>query len=171
MFDFSFSNTYANGVAGTVTGTIYGLDNSGTSSATDIIVTSAPAGVGGTPPIDIFTLAGLSIEGNAFTVTGGNITAASFEEDTSPTSGTVPRFGINFGGNHGVFVNQFNLIDGQYGVENFDGFSGVTFTPVSSAMPEPSALALLGTTLAGLFLVRARTKRRDRLGRTQVNWP
>jgi hypothetical protein len=49
--DFSFSNTLGN-VPGIVTGEIEGLADNGFSSATDIVIDSAPSALGLTTPFD-----------------------------------------------------------------------------------------------------------------------
>jgi PEP-CTERM motif len=53
-------------------------------------------------------------------------------------------------------------------IENTSGLQGITLAPVSTAIPEPSALALLGAALAGLFLFRFRANRRNRRVRADL---
>ena len=77
-FDFSFSNVFGD-VNGTVTGLIEGLTDNTTSAATDVIVESYPAGVGGVPPAPI-VINGVPFGSttNDFTVANGSITSAFF---------------------------------------------------------------------------------------------
>src|ERR1700678_2964510 len=77
-FTFSFSNDPEWGnVDGTVTGEIFGLPFNGTAPATDVQITSYPAGLvksGSYPtPIDVFSWTG-GIAYNSFTVNDGTIT-------------------------------------------------------------------------------------------------
>lgn len=135
-------------------GTIYGLADAGPSSATDIVVTSAPAGVGfASYPVDIFTL-GWSIFGNSFTVTSGSISRAEFAAEGSNPGSTGPHLLLNLA----ETANSLNNIDGQLGVVNFDGFAGLTFTRAPEPAPEPDAVTLLAVSLAGLGMV-LRTRR------------
>jgi hypothetical protein len=79
-FTFSFSGTLPPGnVAGTVTGEIFGLTEGATSSATNVIVDSYPAGLEPPSPPQTVTRStgGAS---NTFTVNStGDITAANYE--------------------------------------------------------------------------------------------
>jgi len=159
-FDFSFSNTLGN-VPGTVTGEIFGLADTGTSAATDIVVTSAPAGVGfSSYPVDIFTLP-WTTDANSFTVTAGQIVDADFLSEGGPGS-VAPHLVLNVGG----AINSLNNIDGQYGVLNEDGLAGVTFTLV----PEPSTWAMMLLGFAGLAFLGYRQTRKGHSGRVTRRW-
>jgi hypothetical protein len=74
-FTFSFSEDLALGAAGTVNGEIFGLNSSGTSSATQLEITGTSPVLGGLSPFPIlFDPSGI----NTFTVSGGTISAADF---------------------------------------------------------------------------------------------
>jgi len=137
-FDFSFSNLPSFGnVNGTVTGLIEGLTDNTTSSATDVIVQSYPAGVGGVPPAP-FTLPSLASFANNFTVANGLITSAFF------ASGTNPAFGA------GLLCLSFNPLS-CFGGAFFGNLDARVSGPVSftaAAVPGP----IVGTGLPGLIL-------------------
>jgi hypothetical protein len=78
-FDFSFTNTEGN-VPGTVTGEIDGLANNATGAATAVFIDTFPAGLGLsiTTPFNALASAN-TVNGNTFTVSGGQITAALFQ--------------------------------------------------------------------------------------------
>jgi hypothetical protein len=79
-FNFSLTNTRGN-VSGTVTGTIQGLSDNTTSAASDIIITSYPAGLTANPaaPFSLFSfLGGTGPSENSFTVNNGVITNDQF---------------------------------------------------------------------------------------------
>jgi len=142
-FFYSFSNVTGN-VAGTVSGEVFGLIDNSISGATDISVTSFPAGLTGLPaaPFSIFaysTSLGQTVGANSFTVTSGVITDVAFQ----------------VGG--GYFdLNAFNVFNELVNppqtlfVQNLDGLGGVTFSPAPSTVPLPSTWVLLITGLAGL---------------------
>jgi hypothetical protein len=133
-FDFSFSNV-AGTVDGTVTGLIEGLADNTTSSATDVIVQSYPAGVGQVPPAP-FTLTQPS--SNTFTVANGLITSALFITFSPPLclSFAVPSFQCAGGAFFGF--GDLGFVSGP-----------VSFTPV--AVPSP----IVGAGLPGLLLAYA----------------
>jgi hypothetical protein len=77
-FYFSFDNTTGD-VAGMVTGEIFGLVDNSTSSATDVMITSAPTAIGlPTTPYDIFPLSISLPLHNTFTVSSHTILSMDF---------------------------------------------------------------------------------------------
>lgn len=81
-FSFEFDNVIGN-VSGIVKGRILGLADTGTSAASQILIDSAPAGLGFTLPIDVFAFYPI-IKANSFEVSGDNIIAADFLARHSP---------------------------------------------------------------------------------------
>ena len=77
-FTFSFSNVTGN-TPGTVTGTIQGLNDNATSAATGVIIQTYPSGLSGSPNQGGFDATKWAVINNSFSVTNGNITAASFD--------------------------------------------------------------------------------------------
>ncbi len=152
-FDFSFSNdgTFSTGsVDGTVTGEITGLTDNGTSSATHVYILSYPAGLGPTPgtPFDALSLA--DVESNTFTVSNGAITGGDFFAQQSG----YPGFGL-------LSDSIYNFL--RTGMDplityNSQGLSGVTFTAVTTPVPEPSTWALTLIGFAGFGLVSSRLR-------------
>ncbi len=145
-FDFTFTGDKVD--PGTVTGEIEGLTNNGTSAATAVFITSATIPIP-SPISPTYNLVQNVLGGtNSFTVTNGVVTAVNF------AAGNDSTYGLSLGTNSGVFVNHSTV----QVIANVNSLSGITFTPV----PEPSALALLGT---GLFVVGlvGRASRRRRL--------
>ena len=138
-FSFEFDNVIGN-VSGTVKGRILGLADTGTSAASQVFIDSAPAELGFTPPINVFSFYPI-IETNSFEVSGGNIIAADFLARNSPN---IPWFWINH--SNGSDLNNF-LGDEQNNlyVWNADGFSGVRFTnPVPGPLPIFGVAAAFG---------------------------
>lgn len=154
IFDYSFSGTSSG--PGTVTGEIVLPDNANnnTTTPTAVIIDTSTISFPFQLPYDTINDVH-PVDSDSFTVTNGEITAADY------TSGIS-----------GVYVLSISTSPiGELALENLETHmvisgtppSGVTFTPV---VPEPSALALLGTALAGLFLFRS-ANRRDRQIRPQ----
>jgi hypothetical protein len=146
VFSFEFDNTIGN-VSGTAKGRILGLADTGTSSATQIFIDSAPAELGFTFPIDVFAFYTL-IEANSFVVSGGNITAAEF---LATSNGDTSWFWINKENN--------NFLDIETGandlfVWNSNGFSGVRFMP----LPVPGPLQIFGVATAFGLSRKLRTR-------------
>jgi hypothetical protein len=157
-FDFSFVGDPSHStVNGTVTGEIIGLQNNATSAPSDIIITSAPAGLG---------LLGLSYDlkangwnlsstGDTLTVANGVITNADYQA----TFGGGDFFDLNFSVvNNGVTVAGLNGLEtqGETFTANLGGLSGATYTSAGLTAPEPSTWALLLGGLSMLALVRLR---------------
>lgn len=149
-FTFSFTGTVPPGnVAGTVTGEIFGLTEGATSSATNVIVDTYPAGLEPpSPPQTLFT----GIVENTFTVTPtGTLTSASYMafDDTK-------SFLIDL--NREAGVNALVNITTTNFTANFNGFAGATYTLVQS-IPEPSSVTLLGIGLGAAALWQLRRRR------------
>ena len=164
--DFSFTDTLASppGVPGTVTGEIEGLTN-GFSSATDIIIESAPGALGLVTPFDALASSpGLTlVQSNAFIVSNGNIITAALAFSTN--YGAPPFYplnwqfcmAVNVGGYCGSPSGAY-LLNGS-GMEVATDVSP-TFTPVG-ATPLPAALPLFATGLGALGLFGWRRKRKN----------
>jgi hypothetical protein len=160
-FTFSFSSDPTlSTVSGTVTGEIFGLPDNGTGAATDIVVTSYPAGLvsfGSYPtPVDIFTWTGGLTGENSFTVTNGVITGGGYWIDEANgdddqlylSAGIGYANGTNFfdiGSNDTLYVWNNNGI----------GTNGVSYSLAST--PEPGSLLLLGS---GLLSLAGRLRRK-----------
>jgi hypothetical protein len=135
-------------------GEIFGLTAGITSSATNVIVESYPAGLEPpAPPITVFT----NIVINTFSVNSmGTITDAQYL--AFDTTGSV-----SLELNAGDITNALTTSDDTEpprDIINVSGFPGVTYTP--APIPEPSSVTILGTGLglAALWLLRQRRRRR-----------
>ena len=152
---FSFSdNPSVGNVDGTVTGEIFGLTVNGTSSASDVVILSAPAGIpnqtGDSLPIDLLA-DGWDLKGtisgdiNTFTTNAlGQIVGGEFDS----LSGSDD-------------VGELQLFAGSSGFLSLDTDGDVvassvapTFTPVT--VPEPASLTALGIPAALALLRRKR---------------
>jgi len=150
--NFDFEVTGNTQYPGTVSGIIYGLASSNTKS-----VTSSPTGVvivsSTLPSVTYpytFNPASYVVGTDTFTVEGGQIVGASFEAITYNGADYV-SLELNAHDTNG-------LGEPYHSVNNTDGFSGATYTPVASAVPEPStwALTLLGIGGIGYAFRRAK---------------
>src|SRR5208337_224743 len=163
IFDFSFT-TDATTPPGWITGTVTGeivlpFSGDGSGQATLVSINTIPSGmtnIYGTLPINATAWDTQVV--NTFTVSGGMITSANYSATnalTPPPEGSLISFGS--GTNELQFTNQIGVAQ-ETGNES--GFPGVTFTPVSVTIPEPSSLTLAG--MAGIcgFAWRVAAKRR-----------
>lgn len=158
-FNFSFSNVGGN-TPGTVEGTIELPDGDFFGqAATSVIVTSAPAALGYTTPVDILSNLVQNFA-NSFNVVGGQIDDANSQLAVSFNVGTPSNsvFSLNFPG-----FGSLSLL-GVNGVPDIDGNNGVVdasnttlvFSSNAATTPEPSSL--LGLLAVGSIgaLVRKR---------------
>ena len=162
--DFSFINTIGN-VSGTVSGEIEGLVDTGFSSATNVIIQSAPGSLGLTLPLDILsTPAGtLTLDrANGFITTGGVITGGALvitENYTLPDF-TPENWAFCLSVSVGYCSSSPSgayLTNGSGGLEVATDVSP-TFT--TAATPLPAGLPLFATGLGALGLLGWRRKRK-----------
>ncbi len=150
-FAFSInSGTAHSNVTGTVSGEIIGLQNNASSAPTDIVITSAPAGLN-LPHLSYdlgangWTLNGA---GETITVSNGVITAADYQ---ATLVGSGDFFDLNYSVmQNGVLLAQLNGLEtgGETYTFNTNGFAGATYTPI--VVPEPMSISLAVVAL-GLF--------------------
>ena len=154
-FNFSFTNQPPlGGVDGTVTGTIDGLADTGTSAATAVFITSSPAGL--FYPLsasdNILAQTPVFVTSNTFTVTSGVFTAMDFRAEF-PIANTTPQE---------FFL--LTLILGSEFIANRFGpttnFFVLSTSATFSQVPLPAALPLFATGLAGLGLLGWRRKKK-----------
>ena len=156
-------------VPGTVTGILHGLLDTGTSAPTSIEVTSAPAGI----QFVNGDYTGNSYSTPGFTTLNGNVLAASyfFNFIDSANNSFQMRFSCTDPLNCGVDTGGLNLLFWNggntpiAGTGNQLGFSGVTYGPVSGAVPEPATWAMMLMGFAGMGLSM---RRRRRVGVAQI---
>jgi hypothetical protein len=152
-FNFSFTNDSGFGsVNGTVEGTIYGLIDNATSSATDIIVTSYPAGLNlPTSPTSPFSVFSLGIEtNNSFEVLNGVLVNANLK-----------IIGSNF-----LFaLNDSEGVNGLVGISsstyNNGGFAGTTYTSAAVPFDIPGGATI--PTVGSLFALGLMRKVKQRM--------
>ncbi len=151
-FDFSFTEAGCSYSSCTVSGEIDGLaDNTSNEAASDVILEGYPSGASGIftngPPVDVFTIAGVSISPNSFSVFGGEITAASLT-----ASAISFLFILSSPTGENLLENTFTDAEIQY--------ESITFTPVGAATPIPAAAPLFATGLGAMGLLGWRRKRK-----------
>jgi PEP-CTERM motif len=136
LYSFTFSN--ADGaISGTVAGTITLPDGDGTYAATAISITSAPAALGYTLPIDPLSWGPQFV--NTFTVVGGAIDKAlsSFAKEASPGTPSHMSFSLNFP-DYGSLLSAIGGGGYSSGVQDIANAS-LRY----AAVPEPASLGLL----------------------------
>jgi hypothetical protein len=158
QFDFSFTGSAGTGAGETISGVI--TLNASQNAATNVLLTSLPANFDIDLPADYNWAAPSGyLDLNSFTVTDGNISAASFDwngdidanDDVFELSMNDTEDGQQIPG-----INQFLNLQYENGyVGNDNGLSGITFTPVAAPEPATLALAALG---AGALLKLRRQK-------------
>ena len=159
-FRFSFTNDITNGnVPGTVFGEIRGLTNNTTGPATEVIITSFPAGLNsvlGSGPINA-TLWDQQYQ-NSFTETGGVVTGGGFwAQQTIGGNLLGAQLYINGESNY----NFLNLdgADNLY-VYADDGLAAANIQPLLTTGAPTLSVSRLAMTGAGLLLIGIRSRRR-----------
>ncbi len=168
-FDFSFTTdatTPLDWITGTVTGEIMLPSGDGIGlAATLVSIVNIPSGMTSiyNPPLPINATAWDRQMRNSFTVSGGMITSADYSANDvlSTSEGSLIVFGS--GSNQLQFTNQ-NVVQNT---GNESGPLGVTFTPVSVPIPEPSSLILAG--MAGICGFAWRVAAKHRKARNHQN--
>jgi hypothetical protein len=142
-FSFSFTNTISGNVSGTVTGIIRGLTNNTTGPATQVIITSFPAGLSsvlGPAPINAM-LWDQQIQ-NSFTETNGVVTAGGFwAQDTIGGLGDGAQLYVDGGFEPYNFLN-LDGADGLY-VYGANGLAAANIKPLATSVPTLSWWATL----------------------------
>ncbi len=169
IFDFSFMNDFTtppDWITGTVTGEIVlSFSGDGSGPATLVLIDKIPPGmtnIYGTLPITVTAWDTPGV--NNFTVSGGMITSADYVANAltlpQPEVGSS-SFSIGAGSNTLIFTSpNITAPNNTETTGNQNEFPGVTFTPVSVTIPEPSSLILAG--MAGIcgFAWRVAAKRK-----------
>jgi hypothetical protein len=167
-FNFSINNVSGFGnTPGTLTGQVLGLANSGTSAATNIRITSAPAALGlpGSPFLLSTWITPTAIPGlgatNSFTVTGGNLTSASFLVN----NGAGKIFLLNSIASGSIPAGSNGILSGTASTGNLGGFGGATYTSVPFDIPGGATIPAVG----GLFALGLMRKAKKSLAlRTSI---
>jgi hypothetical protein len=146
LFNFDFSFTGALSFPGTVSGEIDGLTNNATSAASAVYIDSSSS----IAPFSLpFNTIG-SVFLNSFTVTNGELTDVKYLAHSS-------TYLISLNDLNGA-INSFLVVTPTQTIANGEGLAGLSLTPD----PEPSALVLLGTAVAALFLFKSWVMLRNR---------
>ena len=148
IFNFSFNNENC-AVSGTVSGTITLPDGDDTFAATDVTITTLPAGLG-LPAAPVNALAGGSVE-NSFNVIGGAINLAATSFLGLINGLTALAFSTTLNGGAGTFLDALNGNNfGATGVLDTDS-SSLTFSSNAVSTPEPtSIITLIGVGVLGV---------------------
>jgi len=157
-FEFSFTSTnpHPGTVPGTVTGRIIGLSDNSTGAASQVLIDSFPSdlnSVVGPAPIDA-TLWNTQRQ-NEFVVLNGQVIGGGFWADHWVV-GLRPIYAqlfINGGFLSSNFLNLDRRVERWVWADT--GLTAANIVPLA-AVPEPSALVLLGLGMAGLGLSRRR---------------
>jgi hypothetical protein len=148
-FNFSFDNQDG-AVNGTVSGTITLPDGDGTFPASSIIVTSAPATLGYTLPLDVLNGV-VAVTSNTFNVVGGIINAATSIFASQVTGNAI--FGLNAGFGNSYLTdinNQFTFVENTGVLDNGNSTLLYSSNPPAST-PEPtSVITLIGVGVLGV---------------------
>ena len=142
LLSFAFTETVS---GGTITGKIVGLSSSGSSTPTEIVITSQPAGYPDTPTNLIASGYGFYGSSNNFTVSGGAIVAANVGIYKALSNGDYQGYGFDITATAFGFSNENGLVllsgtgSTLMSSTNNSGFSGITYT----AVPEPHRTALI----------------------------
>jgi len=132
---------------GTVTGIIQGLtDNLANQAATAVSITSYTPVDPSLPPV---TIALTKLFVNQFTVAGGQITAANF---LGSDANVFTVLDLNENGIRNILYDSQNL----FSLQNLDGFTGATYTPIPSVPELPAPLMISFGMLVPLLVQRAR---------------
>lgn len=150
LLDFYFTTTGSGG--GVVTGEIEGLQSTGTSSPSEIVIFTQPSGFVTGPGGLIANGYAFYGTDNNFTVTGGAITGADIGiyKMFSPTDFQGYGFDVSeigFTGANGVYQTVGGTVTQSL---NAGGFAGTTYTPVPEPAQEAAFLLVLGFLLFGV---------------------
>jgi len=155
LLNFAFSQTVS---GGTIKGEIEGLNASGTSTPTEIVITSQPAGFPDAAPINLIA-SGFTFYNtdNNFTVSGGVITGADVAIYNTVAGGDIQAYLFDFTNatlgvsNENGAVLATNTLSIILNNTNTSGFAGTSYTPV----PEPRKTTMIFL-LAGVALLVGR---------------
>jgi hypothetical protein len=162
---YNFSINLSSGITGTVTGTLdlpfINAGGSGTGAADSLVLTSVPAGFGAFVSNTVTSWA--DQENNSFTVSAGVITSVLFWALTNGTS-TANELCLNSTGSPTGMFGEYscpsglNLLQSDVSTDgfNFNGLAGITFTPASTATPEPGTNGMILLGIASLCLAARR---------------
>jgi|SRR5271166_4741114 len=157
LLNFDFSFTGALSFPGTVTGEIDGLTNNAISAASAVYIDSSSSIVPFSLPFN--TIGSAFLNSNSFTVTNGEITDVKYFAHSS-------TYLISLNDLNGA-INSFLTVTPPQTIANDEGLAGLILTPD----PEPSAIVLLGTAVAALFLLRSRVMLRNRRTMSSAEFP
>jgi|688.fasta_scaffold160113_2 hypothetical protein len=138
VFNFSFDNT--NGpVNGTVSGTLDLPNGNGTFAATSLKINSAPAALGYTQPVDVFSYFP-NVFNNSFTVSSGTITSSTFLAQNASEA-----FALNLApGGFGSVLSTVGTVDAFSGVQDINSTT-LTYTPATPVPFDTTPGAMLLT--------------------------